>query len=124
MQTERLTYEDLAEAIANRSYRNDLMRAFFTSEGIESREVIPEADIASQILYELDNEDPELDNWVADYGMPCWECATTKEFSELFNVSIPFYQNNELTAVLAFLSTDNETLYIQVQLKTYNRLYE
>jgi hypothetical protein len=120
---ERVTIEDLYKAIENRTFQNAETELFFKGQnpaGFVSKrdgEIIPEALAASQILYEAEQDFPFVADLLNGIGTPCWECAETEEEFIGFNVSIPFYDNSELTAVLAFMDFNPSDDYVDTHLR-------
>ena len=113
------TVQDLVLDLDNRTYRSGAAEAFFSTArpdgSVQSRTMLLEAQVANQMMYEADAEVPFVDDWIAEYGLPCWGCATSGDFGDHFDVSIPFYDNGELTAVVVLLSLDGQGVSVHVR---------
>jgi len=122
-QNVRPTLDELKSAVEKRIFQNAETELFFKGQnptGFVSKrdgEIIPEALVASQMLYEAEQDFPFVADLLDGLGAPCWECAETEEEFTGFNVSVPFYNDSELTAVLAFMDFNPSDDYVDTHLR-------
>ena len=99
----------LQNTVENRTYRNDVLRAIFkientTVETIQSRSNDEEILMANQVVYNMDREQPFMEDLVDRYGDPCWSCAYRNVDNDIFDVAVPFMKNGEVTSAIILLN--------------------
>ncbi len=78
------------------------------------------AEIANQILFEIEEEVPFLEDFLEDYGKPYWEYGYVNHNPGAFNVAIPVIKDDEITSVFSFLQLDEEAIIFNFTSVEYN----
>lgn len=115
-ETQSINKETLSLDIKNRTYSSSGIENIFSERSYSDlaagtrTDLSLEAKIANQILFEIEEEVPFIEEFLKDYGKPYWEYGYVNKKPGTFNVAIPVIKDDEITSVFSFMQLDKETI--------------